>query len=344
MSKTKKIRSNDSRNRSSRNTSSRTRKSSNKNIKQPKQYIGCHASIANGILEGIKYVESIGGNALQIFLGSNRSASLKTKHKFRDPGEIAEIKNYITENNICLIIHSIYLLNFCSFPPNSGRIQYMHQNIQYDLKYGQMLGAKCVVLHTGSSRELPVEEAIKNMIANVNHIIAHMPKGIMLSLETSAGKGKEIAWNLEELAQIWKGIRHGNGKGDQRVGICIDTAHIFVSGYDISNVKGITDYMKKFNSLIGLKYITNFHINDSRYPMGARKDEHRGLGHGLIYNTEEGKKALKYIKKMASSLKIPIILETHGAGGMSRGGEDGGHGTKGEEGGYKEDINLLRVM
>ena len=326
-------------------SSSRTKSSS---ITKSNIIIGCHSSIANGILEGIKYVESIGGNALQIFMGSNRSASLKTKHKFREQTEIDEIKNYISKNNnnIILIIHSIYLLNFASYPPISGRNRYMHENIQYDLKYGQMLGAKCVVLHLGSKVGLPVETAIENVIGNINYIIKHMPKGIMLSLETSAGSGTQIGWNLEELSQIWRGIKHNNTiKGALKgaliralVGFCIDTAHIFVSGYDISTVKGITEYLNKFNSLIGIKNITNFHINDSKYKMGSKHDEHRGIGQGLIYDSYEGKKALKYIKNFCIKRKIPMILETHSAASpTSEGSHKGSHG-------YEYEIDLIKNL
>jgi len=112
----------------------KTQKSTKQSTKQstPNLILGCHTSIGNGMLEGIKYAHSIGANAMQIFMGSNRSASLKTKHKFNDESEINEIKNYITQNKLCLIIHSIYLLNFCKYPPSSRGIQYMHQNIQYD--------------------------------------------------------------------------------------------------------------------------------------------------------------------------------------------------------------------
>jgi len=302
-------------------------------IKKTNISIGCHASIANGILEGIKYVESIGGNALQIFMGSNRSASMKTKHKFNSQLEIDEIRNYILKNNIILIIHTIYLLNFCSYPPISGHNRYMHDNIQYDLKYGQMLGAKCVVLHLGSKVGLQLETAIENLIGNINYIIKHMPKGIMLSLETSAGGGTQIGWNLEELAIIWKGIKHNS-----YVGICIDTAHIFVSGYDISTVEGISDYIKKFDSLIGIKNITNFHINDSKYSLGSKHDEHRGIGQGLIYNTDKGKKALKYIKNLCIKNKIPMILETHSAGSaISEGSHKGQHG-------YEYEIGLIKKL
>ena len=273
-----------------------------------KLLIGCHISIASSpsILDSIKYLESIDGNAAQIFLGSNRSASLKTKTKFSDE-DITQIRNYIHQKKITLIIHSIYLLNFCNASPNSGKVKYMHDNIQYDLEYGSRIGAKYVILHLGFKKDLEATIAIKNLINNINKILKEMPPKIKLSLETSAGQGSQIGYTLEELVIIWNGVKHF-GKG--RVGICIDTAHIFVSGYDISSLSGIKDYLDKFNILIGWQNITNFHINDSRYPIASRKDEHRGIGEGLIYHSPEGKKALKYIKIFCETRGIPMILET----------------------------------
>ena len=313
---------------------------SNKLFNSTSLLIGCHASTVPSVLDGIKYVESIGGNAVQIFLGSNRSASMKMKTKFT-PEEITEIKSYVIKHNISLIIHSIYLLNFCKYPPYSGRIKYAHDNLQHDLKYSSMLGAKCVVLHMGFKNDLSMEEALQNLVSNVNHIVRHMPKDIMLSLETSAGTGSQFGYSLESLELLWKGIKHNNKGGIRRVGFCIDTAHIFVSGYDISKVEGdnsIKSYLDKFNKLIGWKNIINFHINDSRYPLGARKDEHRGIGSGLIYNTDEGKKALKYIKKFCMTRKIPMILETHSAGSSkSEGSHKGAHG-------YEYEIAMIKEL
>jgi deoxyribonuclease-4 len=214
-----------------------------------------------------------------------------------------------------------------------------------------MIGAKCVVLHLGFKKDLTMEEALQNLISNVNHIVRHMPKDIMLSLETSAGTGSQFGYSLESLELLWKGIRHNNRSGKdgkygsvRRVGFCIDTAHIFVSGYDISKVEGdnsIKSYLYRFNKLIGWKNIINFHINDSRYPLGARKDEHRGIGSGLIYNTDEGKKALKYIKKFCMSRKIPMILETHGAGSAKKDDNKGSH--KGAYG-YEYEIGMIKEL
>jgi apurinic endonuclease APN1 len=300
-------------------------------------YIGCHSSIANGILEGIKYVESIGGNALQIFMGSKLQSSLKYKHKFKDQNEINSIREYVSRNKICFIIHSIYTINLCKFPYTSGRIKYAHDNILYDLKYGQMLGAKCVVLHIGSrNKEFTIEEALSNLVGNIKHILSKMPKGIMLSLETAAGSGNQLGWNLEELAKIWNTIK--KDRKTESLAICIDTAHIFVSGYDITTEKGIKDYLDKFNSLIGIKHISNFHINDSKYKLGYKVDEHRGIGQGLIYNTINGKKALKYIKNFCIKNKIPMILETHSAGSStSESSHKGSHG-------YEYEIDLIKKL
>ena len=305
---------------------------SKKNKKQSLLKIGCHISITPSILDGIKYGENIGANAFQIFMGSNRSASLKTKTKF-EPNECNDIKQYISRNNLTLIIHSIYLLNFCNYPPTSGRIKYQHDNIQYDLKNGAQIGAKCVVLHLGFKNDLTEDDAIHNLILNIKHIIKHMPDNIMLALETSACRGSEMGCTLEQLATIWKSIKH-----NMNVGFVIDTAHIFVSGYDISNVNGITDYLIQFDKLIGLNNIVLFHINDSKYKLGAKRDEHMGIGSGNIFNTSDGLKSLKYIKKLCISKNIPMILETHNASK-----KEGNSNSKGIKG-YEYEIDLIKKL
>jgi deoxyribonuclease-4 len=136
-------------------------------------------------------------------------------------------------------------------------------------------------------------------------------------LETSAGPGSQIGSTLEDIKYVWDGI-YGKYKTSRRVGICIDTAHIFVGGYDISNQQGMRKYLDEFNRLIGFKNITNFHINDSRYDMGSRHDEHRGLQHGKIFHGTKGLAALKYLVEYSKKYKIPMILETHGAGSLEK--------------------------
>ena len=300
--------------------------------KSTKLKLGCHISVSPSILDGIKYGESIGGNALQIFMGNKLSFSLKQKTKL-EPDECKTIKNYISRNNITLFIHSPYVLNFCKYPASSGRIQFQHANIQYDLKYGSLIGAKCVVLHIGFKTKLSEEEALHNLVSNIVKIAKHMPKNITLGLETSACRGSEFGCSIEELKLIWDGI-HKSNKNIKNVGFIIDTAHIFVSGYDISTVSGIQHYVDTFDKMIGLKHILGFHINDSRYDVGEKKDEHRGIGKGKIYNSPEGLKALAYIKHLCNKKNIPMILETHSAGSPE----------KEESKEYEYEIDLIRKM
>jgi len=281
-----------------------------KNTKKNKLKLGCHVSIQPDIITGLKYGESIDANAIQIFLGSNRSSSLKTKTKLTTT-DITTINQYLKSSNMILIIHSIYLLNLCTAPHTSGKVKYMNYNLLYDLEMGSKLGAKCVILHLGFKKDLPLEKAINNLIDNINYVLEKKPAGICLAIETSAGQGSQIGYKLEELAEIWKGIKH---HGSKNVGICIDTAHIFVSGYDISTLNGCKTYLNEFNRFIGWKYITNFHINDSKYISGSRKDEHQGLTYGKIFNTPAGIQTLKYIKYFCYKRHIPMILETHSAG------------------------------
>ena len=277
-----------------------------------KLYIGCHFSIVPSILDGLQHLTRIKGNAGQIFLGSTKTSSLKSKHNFTDKHYINNIKSFIMQHNIFLSIHSIYLLNFCKASPSSNMIKYMHDNIQYDLKYGALIGARCVVLHLGYKLLLDPSDAIKNFINNINHIIKHMPDNISLALETSAGQGSQIGYTLEELSIIWDGVKHNNNTlASRRVGICIDTAHIFTGGYDIKTENGIKLYLDDFNKLIGWKNIILFHINDSKYDVNTKKDFHTGIGNGFIFNTKQGISALKYIKTFSIKHNIPMILETH---------------------------------
>ena len=314
-------------------------------LKKGNIHVGSHTSIVPSILTGLQYIKEIGGNSAQIFLGSNSSASLKLKTKLT-PTDITEIKKYVKQNKVQLIVHSIYLLNFAFYPPFSGRNKYAHENLQHDLKYAALLGAKCVVLHFGfRSKKMPsgekvtldLQTSLNIMATNVNYILSKAPKNIRLALETSAGYGSQVGSSLSDIKYVWDKIYDKYKK--KQIGICIDTAHIFVSGYDISNVNGMRDYLEEFDKLIGIKYITNLHINDSRYELGSKHDEHRGLQHGKIFSTGEGLEALKYLIKFCTTHKIPMILETHGAAA-----KDKAPSKNSPDSTYTEEIQLIKSL
>ena len=291
--------------------------------------IGSHASISPSILEGIKYVHSIGGNAIQIFAGSNQSSLISTKQVVNTE-TAEEIKNYIQLNNLYLAIHAIYLLNFCSYPANSGRIKYAQDNLIYDINLAQKIGAFTVVLHIGYQKELSTEVAYNNMADNVIYILKKTlitAPDVSLSLETPAGQGSQIASTLPELSRLINLIitklktelednkikKAEYNLLNRRLSVCIDTAHIFSSGTDIREAETFKDYFKNIDKEFG-KRVKLIHLNDSKKPLNSRRDQHEGIGDGTIFNTEESKLSLIYLVKWAKKHKVPIILETHKAG------------------------------
>ena len=295
-------------------------------------YIGCHASISKGILNAIKYVEDIDGNALQIFLGSNQSTSLNRKTKVSEY-DILEINNYVKENNIKLFIHTVYLLNFCNFPPDNKRIKYALDNLIFDLNLTEKLGGLGCVLHIGYQKDLEEHLAYHNMVENVKYAI-DQTKGLKVKilLETPAGRGSQICTSLDEFVKLWKMFPK---KYLSRLGTCIDTAHIFSSGRCISSVSEIKKYLSEFDKKVGISYLDLFHINDSKAICNSRKDLHEGIGKGYIYKKELGGdlEALKEIWKFCKKNKIPMVLETH-SGGYYNMEKDNGM--------YSQEIKLFR--
>lgn len=302
-------------------------------------YIGFHSSISPSILDGLKYANTLGASSVQIFLGSNQSSSLKSKQKLLDT-DILSIRNYINDKDMYVSIHAIYLLNFCSFPPESKRIKYAQDNLIYDLETGESLGAKCVVLHIGSKKDLDEQEAYNNMAHNVLYVLSKIKsttKHIRLLLETPAGQGTQIATTIENMAKLYNIIltNCNNSKYKltksfitKRLGFCIDTAHIFSSGYAIRMSEGMNRYFNKFHKLIGLDKVGLIHLNDSKADLNSRRDIHEGIGDGYIFGIHKIKQSTSPIPikqndylqnlitllKYSKQYKIPIVLETHKAG------------------------------
>lgn len=295
--------------------------------------IGAHSSISPSILQGIKYIHSLGGSTVQIFAGSNQSSSLTSKQKVSDE-QAFEIKEYLRSSGLYLSIHAIYLLNFCAFPPSSQRIAYAHSNLKYDLELAERIGAKTVVLHIGYQRNLTKEEAYSNMADNVIDIIrktnATAPS-VSLSLETPAGQGSQIASTIPEFAQLMDLIQSKLKEllkekkitkaefslTNKRLKICVDTAHIFSSGQDIRTPVAFKEYFTTISKKFGPRRIALIHLNDSKQPLNSRKDQHEGITDGTIFSTPDSKLSLKYLMKWSNKNKVPVVLETHKAGSPS---------------------------
>ena len=295
-------------------------------------HIGSHASIAGSVINGIKYVaEELNGTAIQIFLGSSHSATIKSKTKIIED-EQKEIDNYVKKNDLYLVVHACYLLNFCKFPATDSQIQYAINNLIYDVDMAKQIGASGVVVHIGYQMKLEHEEAYDNMVDGIKKVIDKTPHGAKIILETPAGQGSQIATTIKDFAEMFNKFP---AKYKKRLGICVDTCHIFSAGAEINSVKGAEKYLKEFDELIGKEHLVLFHVNDSKKPLNSRKDQHEGIGYGYIYDKDKGGdiKALEVMVKFAKKNKIPMILEIHGGASSSSDEKNKGN--------YRDEIILL---
>jgi apurinic endonuclease APN1 len=271
-------------------------------------YFGAHTSIAGGVLNGLKYITSIGGNVSQIFLGNKLSAQLKMKTKISEP-EKKEIIQYLHDNDMKLFVHASYILNLASKPPSSQAIQYQLDSLRYDLELGDEIGSSGLVIHLGNMMKLDEEEAYHNMVACVMKVIDTSEGNGRILLETSAGAGTQIGVGLKDFARLWGMFPKSY---HSRLGICVDTAHIFSAGIEINKSQEIKKYFVDFNHLIGIKHLCLVHLNDSKAPLNARVDRHESLTKGYIFDNEKGGdvKALQTILNFLVKYHIPALLET----------------------------------
>ena len=263
--------------------------------KKKKFYYGAHASIAKGIVNALKTINDAGGNIVQIFISNPQGRGTKK----RTEKELLEIKKYQMDNDMKLVIHSPYVLNFAK-PFNSNN-WWVKQMIT-ELKIGAKINSLGSVVHFGKHLKLTRKEGLINMKKSFEYIVDNIPSNAYIILETAAGQGTELGYDLEEFAALYNSF---SDKYKKNIKICIDTCHVFVAGYDLSSKKNVDVFFKKFNKLIGIKHVVLIHLNDSKPELGKRVDRHENLEKGHI-----GLDGINEVIKYAKKKKIPIILET----------------------------------
>lgn len=254
--------------------------------------IGCHVSIAGGVGNAPQRAYDLGSEVMQIF---SRSPQGGKTSKITD--EIAsEFKNQSLKFKISeTYIHSPYYINFASA---DNRIRYGSVNaIKEELERASLLGAKYVMTHLGSAKDLGEKEGVKKTIEMLVKTLENYTGSAKLLLENSAGAGAIIGDDLKELNHIIKAV-----KIPAIAGICLDTQHSFASGYDWRDFENT---IKKIDKEIGIKKIKLIHANDSLTECGSNKDRHAHIGEGLI-----GAETFAKIVSFAKENNIDMILET----------------------------------
>lgn len=260
--------------------------------------LGCHCGMSGTEMMLGSVKEAIGYNAtaLMIYTGAPQNTIRKQLKELH----IAEALKLMDEANISrehLIIHAPYIINPAT--TDLEKRDFCINFLTQEVKRSYAMGSKVIVLHPGNSLTIPVEEAIENISLVVNKIIENtMETDVVIALETMAGKGTEVGRTFHEVKAIMDKI---NVK--ERIGVCIDTCHMFDSGYDIVN--DYTNVKKLLDEVIGIEHIKVIHLNDSKNPLASHKDRHANLGEGYI-----GFDALYRICHDPDFAKIPKILET----------------------------------
>lgn len=258
--------------------------------------IGSHVSYKNStqLLGSVEEAISYGANAFMFYTGAPQNTQR---------GEINDLVTYealqkMKENNIMLenvVCHAPYIVNLAN-NIDPEKYEFAKKFLRQEIERCMQLGVRKIVLHPGSATKLDRTDALNNIIKGLNSILCPADN-IMILLETMAGKGTELGINLEELKYIIKNV-----KLKEKVGVCLDTCHLSDSGI---NINEFDKYLDEFDKQIGVDKIGCVHLNDSKNPIGARKDRHENLGYGTI-----GFDTLINVAYNARLESVPKLLET----------------------------------
>lgn len=270
--------------------------------------IGCHLSASKGYKAMGSAALDINANTFQFFTRNPRGS----KAKQLNPQDVEAFLELAKENNFAAILaHSPYTLNPCSADEKTRK--FASEVMADDLNRMEYTPHNMYNFHPGSHVGQGVETGINQIISMLNAILTSEQTTIVL-LETMSGKGTEIGGTFSELRQILDGVIL-----KEKIGVCLDTCHVYDSGYDIVN--NLDEVIDEFDEIIGLNKLYAIHLNDSMNQLGSRKDRHAKIGEGNI-----GLEAIIGVLNHPRLCNLPFFLETPN-----------------ELAGYAEEIRLLRA-
>jgi deoxyribonuclease-4 len=258
--------------------------------------IGAHVSPAGGLAKAVERGVEKGCHAIQIFNQNPRA----WKPREYAPDDVEAFHAAMDSSDVdALLIHAVYLLNCASEDPEI-RTKSLSSLIS-SLRAGEALNAVAVVLHPGSALAGEVGPAIERAGAVIREALEES-EGCALHLENTAGSGGTLGRSFSELAQLVEAAG-----GDERIGICLDSCHLFASGYDIRTKAGLTETLDECVAQVGLERLGSLHLNDSKTPLGSNVDRHADVGEG-----ELGPDACAVFLSEPRFQDLPLVLESAG--------------------------------
>ena len=268
-------------------------------------YIGNHVSVSKGYLAMGRHESSLGGNTFAFFPRNPRGG----RSKDTSPGDIASLRQYLSDNNFGkLVVHGAYTMNICAAKEEVRANS--REMLRDDLLKLRTLPGNFYNFHPGCHVGQGIEtavgqiaEALADLIREVEEA-SQSPLQNKILLETMAGKGSEVGGSFEQLREIIdRTVALGGKDMRSKLGVCLDTCHVWDAGYDIQD--DLDGVLREFDAVIGLDNLCAVHLNDSKNERGSRKDRHEKLGQGII-----GAEALRAVVRHPLLQDRPFILET----------------------------------
>ncbi|WP_457677762.1 deoxyribonuclease IV [Thermovibrio sp.] len=261
------------------------------------KFVGAHVSAAGGVFNAPLNAKKIGAKAFALFTKNQR----QWRGKPLTEREVEKFKENLKRVGILpehVLPHDSYLINLGS-PDGEKRRKSIEAFID-EVERCYLLGLKYLNFHPGSSLgKVKEEECLKIVADSINEALSRT-KEVILVIENTAGQGNTVGYRFEHIAQIIELV-----EDKKRIGVCLDTCHMFAAGYDIRTKEAYERTMEEFGEVVGFKYLKGMHLNDSKAKLGSRVDRHHSIGKGEI-----GLDAFKFIMKDDRLNGIPLILET----------------------------------
>lgn len=255
---------------------------------------GVHVGIGGGFERSIAEALAAECECIQIFAGNPRGWRVTPY----DAAAWSEFARERTRHDIApTVIHTSYLINLASADKQLRAKS--AQLVAHDLSVAARGKIEFVNTHLGSYGSQPERTGFRHVCSLLSGLIAAAPRGPMLLLENSAGGGNRCAGSLEEIGRFLRSI------GSKRVGVCLDTAHLWASGYDIADGKGVARMLSEADKQIGLEHVRVLHLNDTNVALGARHDVHWHVGQGRI-----GESGFRRLLKERALAHVACICET----------------------------------
>ena len=259
--------------------------------------VGAHVSAGGGVENAPLNAKAIGAKAFALFTKNQRQWKAKpltndSIEKFR---KNCEANGYLPEH---VLPHDSYLINL-GHPEKEG-LEKSRDAFLDEMQRCEQLGLKLLNFHPGSHLKKIEEDACLKRIAESINIALDKTKGVSAIIENTAGQGTNMGFKFEHLATIIDNV-----EDKKRVGVCLDTCHTFTAGYDLRTKKAFKATMDEFEKLVGFKYLSAMHLNDSKPDLGARVDRHQSIGKGKL-----GVDPFRFIMNDKRFDEIPMVLET----------------------------------